>query len=161
MRSTHRFMLLAGTALVLGGCPYSGPVPLADPDPALFVPELVGRWIPIEGDAPRADIHIFRHAGPEYVVVMAEPDDATLARAWATRLGTALFLNVQELKEPSRETPEYSVVRVDLDGDRLTLRWLHERIGAGAHTAEELRARVSAQLDDPTAYVDTVVLVRR
>lgn len=163
MRSSHRLVALAGAALVLGGCPYSGPVPLGDPDTATFVPELVGRWVPTDGGAQASDVHIARYAGSEYVVIVTELDDTRLlARAWATQLGPTLFLNVQDLKERDEEEPQYSVVRVDLDGDRLTLRWLHERIGAGVRTAEELQARVAAHLDDPGAYDDdAVVLVRR
>lgn len=164
MRSSPGLVATTAAALVIAGCPYSGPIALGEPDPALFLPELVGTWVGGDdgGDAGTM-LRVTHFAGPEYAIILSGHGEQELARAWLTRLGTALFLNVQGLDDAAGDTaPEYAVVRIELTRDTLKLRWLEEGIAAGIADAAELRARVLERIDDPAIYdEDGVVLVRR
>jgi hypothetical protein len=171
-------LVLAGV-LLLAGCPYSG-IPLGEPDPADFEEGLLGVWIgngawigtevvPTQGEDSsfgEADtLIILRFNRAEYLSVFKNQKDSTVfGRAFATRVGDALFFNMQEqdlsAEAGAADSITYSLARVRLSGDDLELRMVSDSVGT-AQTSAELRALVASRLDDPRIYEDEVLRLRR
>jgi hypothetical protein len=115
-------------ALPLAGCPLDLPFPLGEPGPGSLDPALEGRWgwaDPKDGENGEFDFIPFNES--EYVVLGREKgkEAVGLLRVFTTRLGTAAFLNVCELKPGTK--PSFLFARYSVTGDELSLRIVDEK----------------------------------
>lgn len=115
-------------ALPLAGCPLDLPFPLGAPGPGSLDPALEGRWgwaDPKDGEKGEFDFLPFDDA--QYVVLGREKgtDTTLLFRVFTTRIGSAAFLNVCELKAGTR--PSFLFARYVVKGDELSFRIVDEK----------------------------------
>ncbi len=115
-------------AVPLAGCPLDLPFPLGEPGPGSLDPVLEGRWgwdAPKDGERGEFDFLPFN--GAEYVVFGREKgtENTLLFRVFTTRLGTASFLNVCELKAGA--SPSFLFARYVVKGDELSLRIVDDK----------------------------------
>lgn len=168
-RSIGAVLVLCG-AVLLGGCPYSG-IPLGAPDPGAFEPRLIGEWV-LVGDsaAPNADcpaskptvVTFVRFNPAEYLVSMNGTGcRLEHLRVFPARIGDVLFLNVQDgaLAIDAEASNTFSLVRADLSGDELVLRFVSEEIGT-PQGPQDLRGIVQRRLED-SIYEEEVYRFRR
>lgn len=155
-------------ALVLTACPYSG-IPLGDPDPAAFEEGLLGDWVAIgEPGQPQPEMEtltVLRFNRAEYLIVTddAKSDSTTYMRAFATRVGHALFLNLQDQpvsRHPGADSVTYALLRVRLTGNELFLHMVADSVGA-PRTSAELTAVLERRLDEAAIYDSEPVRLRR
>jgi hypothetical protein len=146
MRNMLRAIVPAVLLLLLTACPYSGPVSLGEPDPALFEPGLLGGWVSADTGGPGP--LFLQLDGPRYLAVL--PDECPDGGGWAylAEAGGAMFVNIQF----GIDSVVYLVARLDLDGDQLEIRYLSDRVKSLATDPESFRGAVAARLDDPLLY---------
>lgn len=150
MRSTARLLLLS--ALAAAGClPQASLHPFVQPERAVEVPEVVGRWsdsLGIVRDAASAQ--------PLYVLSeFRAATDTTRYRLRFARLSGRLFADVtidpRSLRGGSPEPwclwPVHAVLRVDAAGDSLRLAFLDDGWVEGA--LKDRRIRVRHEVADP------------
>ncbi|MBR9990345.1 MAG: hypothetical protein KFH98_11350 [Gemmatimonadetes bacterium] len=163
-------------ALLLGGCPYSG-IPLGAPDPGAFEPRLIGEWV-LVGDSATLQPGELWSACPDSIptvmtFVRFNPAEYLMSmngtgcevehtRAFPTRIGDVLFLNVQDeaLSIDTDASTTFSLVRADLSGDTLVLRFVSEEIGT-PQSPQDLRGMVQRRLEDSTVYEEEVYRFHR
>lgn len=172
IRRTWSAALGCGAAILFAGCPYSG-VPLGDPDATAFEVGLVGEWTLLAdsaepdsspGTCSDSTVTLLRFNRAEYLV-SARNMECRLdnIRAFPTRVGDALFLNIEdEPLSPDRteDATRYSVARADLHGDDMLLRFVSETIGS-PRTPAQLRELLHRRLDDPSIYEAETYRLRR
>lgn len=154
-------LVLCG-ALLLGGCPYAG-VPLGEPDPGAFEPGLIGEWV-LVGDSAATNtdcparqpfaVTFVRFNPAEYLISLNGTGcELEHLRVFPTRVGQVLFLNVQDeaLAIDAKASSTFSLIRADLSGDELVLRFVSEEIGT-PQSPQDLRGMVQRRLEDPTMY---------
>jgi hypothetical protein len=111
-------------ALPLAGCPLDLPFPLGEPGPGSLDPALEGRWGWADSkDGEKGEFDFLSFNGAEYVVCGREKGTGPTLhfRVFTTRIGTAAFLNVCELKAGAR--PSFLFARYVVKGGELSL-WI-------------------------------------
>lgn len=164
-------LVLCG-ALLLGGCPYSG-IPLGAPDPGAFEPRLIGEWVLVGDSAALLGrecpdsiptvVTFVRFNPAEYLMsVNGTGCELEHTRVFPTHVGDVLFLNVQDevLAIDTAASITFSLVRADLSGDELVLRFVSEEIGT-PQSPQDLRGMVQRRLEDSTVYEEEVHRFRR
>jgi hypothetical protein len=148
-------LVIALTGLV-AAC--DGHPPLGEPDATVRDDRILGEWGPDDGSDGGLRVVPFNDA--EYLVVLTEKEETDYARAFFTRVGDAMFLNVESI-EDARDDGEWEVYRVEFTGsDAARIREL-ERPDPEIPDFEGRRARIQARLEDPALYREEPILLRR
>lgn len=179
-------LLLAGVALLLGGCVISSVYPFYTDKDVAFDATLVGEWAE---NAEAKDIWKFTRQGTnKYLVQIVEPDKNTDLEGCLFKLDGQLYLDLLGKEQSMTSVPVHLVMRLELAEPALrmasqSVKWLddwlrqnpaalkHHRVRTGdgpedyrvvltAETAD-LQKFLVKQKDNPEAWEKTNVLQRR
>jgi hypothetical protein len=151
-RGVCRAVVLAGALAVLAGCPFSSDKPLSDPAKAAPDPALVGTWRAVDPESGEVNlVHILAFNDHEMIALTpgSDPGKTSAMRMFATKIGSEMFLNVQELGGSGWLFASYRV-----QDDTLRMKIVDDELFKDRQFAssEQLRAFVAASLGDPRLY---------
>ena len=161
------FVLMVGAC----GCPYESSTPLGQPGSVDVDPALLGEWACHDPGAtpPEATLKIFRFDASQYVVEIsaAGEDSPGRSRAYGTRAGTSVLLNVRELTlsslppAPDRPAePRWAFARYRIDpAGRLEVRMVCEDSLKNLSEKDALDA-ILARASDEALYGEALVCTR-
>ncbi len=167
---------LASFVLIVGacGCPYGSSAPLGPPGSIDVDPALIGEWRCAEPDKTPPDgqaiVRFFRFDASQYFIETLEPGQEGPAgrfRAYGTRAGDGVLLNVRELKpdgplssavRPAEE--DWSFLRYQIDSaGQLEVRIVCED-GLKTLSEDEALRSIVARAGDEAMYEPLVVCTR-
>ena len=162
------FVLMVGAC----GCPYESSAPLGQPGSVDVDPALLGEWRcqDPESSQPEAILRVFRFDAAQYVVETSgagEGDSPGRSRAYGTRAGTSVLLNVRELTlsslppAPDRPAePRWTFARYRIDpAGRLEVRTVCEDSLKNLSEKDALDA-ILARASDEALYGEALVCTR-
>ncbi len=138
--------------VLLAGCPYSSPVPLAEPGDIALDAGLFGNWIGVDTDGDSLQISVFPFNQREYYVeTRNHASPPARYRVFPFQVEKNLFLHVNELSADA--APEgYAFARYALSGDSdLSLRLVGDKIIPKNLTGspDDLRVFLKEHVNDP------------
>lgn len=158
MRRTLRHTLLSlfcvATVLVVG-C-VSSKYTLVPPDQAKVDKAFLGDFETIDSSGKHSTILIRNIDDKSYYIELepADGDKPTRMVGFTVPVKDAVFAEVREIRDDGGVPAEWSLMRLDLAGDKLTFRQLSEAYfkKANIDSAEALRKWVEANLDNREMY---------
>ena len=167
MLATHPFrfatLVLPGLfLLVLAGC-FESEHPVTAPKTGGIDKRYIGDWSVQQG--PQSAKLIVRNLHDEEYYVEWVNADGTRSRqtAHASKVNGATFANLLPVRDDGALATKYVIVRVDLKGDRLTIRNLNPEFfkDKTIGSSDDLKAILSANLDNDSLYTADPILATR
>ena len=164
MQSSLIRMLLAASLAVLVAC-YESEVPLGPATDAPIDADLVGAWV----DKKSAVLMVMQFSEHELFARYEEFGDGTSERyrAYITKVGSALFLNVQAVELADDPDRSFIFFRYVVEGDSLQLHLVRDNFVEAAisdpqelDTSTELARFIRRNLNDEAMYEDPLVFYR-
>ena len=162
------FVLMVGAC----GCPYESSTPLGAPGPVDVDPALVGEWRCQDpgSSPPEAILRIFRFDAAQYVVETSgagEGDSPERYRAYGTRAGTSVLLNVRELTLSSTPSapdhpaePRWAFARYRIDPAGQLKVWMVCEDSLKNLTEKDALDSILARASDDALYDEPLVCTR-
>ena len=152
-------VLLLGLIVLAAGC-FTTTLDLGKPADAKVDVQYCGDWHFTWKDGEEsksADLIIRNFDGKQYYAEWKESQQkSTRMSGFLVAVKDATFAQLTNLGDKGELSPEHVILRVQLAGDKLTLRHLNDEFFKDAKTDEELRAKVVANLDNPAMYAQTL-----
>ena len=153
MRSATRSALLSLFASLAAGC-YQSALPLGPPGRGTIDRALVGSWSCVDPkDATNRAVVTSRPLDAHRYAIewREEPDHVTRYRAYSTRVGKEVLLNVEEL-DSTRTDPRFVFLRArPVTGGGLSIAVVQEDALKG-RTGPAAIAEITRRVSDPTLY---------
>jgi hypothetical protein len=153
IRAAIRSTLLLLVASLAAGC-YQSTLPLGPPERGTIDRALVGSWSCVDpkdatNRAVITSVPIDRHRYD--IEWREEPDHLTHYRAFATRVGQEVLLNVEEV-DPTRTDPRFVFLRArPVTGGGLSIALVQED-ALKERTGPAAIAEITRRVSDPTLY---------
>jgi hypothetical protein len=114
-------------------------------------------WSDKDGQNKSADLVLRNFDGKQYYVEWKEADESKPSRysGFLVPVKDATFAQLTSLGDKGELSEEHCILRVQLAGDKLTLRHLNDEFFKDMKTDAELRAKVEANLENPKMYAET------
>ena len=162
MKSARNVVLPALAALgllVFAGC-YVTNLNLGKPADAKLDVQYCGDWAftwTDKGQTKSAQLIVRNFDGKQYYVEWKEADESKPSRysGFLVPVKDATFAQLTSLGDKGELSEEHCILRVQLAGDKLTLRHLNDEFFKDVKTHAELRAKVEANLENPKMYAET------
>ncbi len=161
MTRNKQFAVLTSIVLAaafLVGC-YETALKLGSPDQSKVDKKFVGDWkitISSGGNTSTADLIVRNIDDKQYYVEWREDDRVDRFSAFAADVKDAHFAHLRKMTDDGEWPEEHTLMRFELKGDQLVLRGLDENFFEGVTTDEQLRQKITENIDNPKMYEETV-----
>jgi hypothetical protein len=157
----RRIILPSLLALLLSGC-FITEFTLGPREQAQVNPAYVGDWIVATDDPQEPSLIIIRSFNDrEYYVEMLEGHNITRMAGFIITVNGIDFAHLRGLTDDGSIDREHLIMRIAVDGNRLTLRNLDPDFFGGVDSDEALRQRVEQNLDNPRMYHEHIIFADR
>jgi len=114
-------------------------------------------WSDKDGQTKSADLVLRNFDDKQYYAEWKEASESKPTRysGFLVPVKDATFAQLTNLGDKGELSEEHCILRVQLAGDKLTLRHLNDEFFKGVKTDAELRAKVEANLENPQMYAET------
>ena len=154
---------LCALVIVVAGC-LTTTLNLGSVADAKVDPAYCGDWHVSwkDGDQTKsADLVIRNFDGKQYYVEWkTEGEKTDRFSGFLVPVKSATFAQVSEMEANGELSPKHTILRVQLDGDKLTMRHLDEDFFKDVTTDEQLRAKVEKNLDNSAMYKESATATR-
>ena len=163
MKSAKRFALAAVAAvtlLVFAGC-YTTTLNLGKAVDAKVDVQYCGdwhfTWADKDGQSKSADLIVRNFDNRQYFVEWKEAGESKPTRysGFLVPVKDATFAQLTDLGDKGEPSDTHCILRVQLAGEKLTLRHLNEDFFKDIKTDAQLRAKVEANLENAAMYAET------
>ena len=162
-RSLVLTALLLTASVILFGC-FTTTLNLGSADAAKVDVLYCGDWHFTWQDKDQsksADLVIRNFDGKQYYVEWkSEGEKTDRFSGFLVPVKSATFAQVSEMEANGELSPKHTILGVQLDGDKLTMRHLDEDFFKDVTTDEQLRAKVEKNLDNSAMYKESATATR-
>ena len=112
-------------------------------------------WSDKDNQSKSADLILRNFDGKQYYAEWKEPGEKpTRYSGFLVPVKDATFAQLTNLGDKGELSEEHCILRVQLAGDKLTLRHLNDEFFKGVKTDAELRTKVEANLENAQMYAE-------
>ena len=159
VKTTLFSLLAASIVLAFAGC-YTTTLNLGKSADAKVDVQYCGdwhfTWSDKDGQSKSADLVVRNFDGKQYYAEWKEPDQKLVRMSgFFVPIKDGTFAQLTSLGEKGELPDEHCILRVQMAGDKLTLRHLNDEFFKDVKTDAELRAKVEANLENPQMYAET------
>ena len=151
MKKLLPFILLVGTCLLIGGCPYETDVPIDIPSVKIDS-NLFGTWVDKENE--NETYTVTRHDDFSYHIVVTQVDDNDTESylAYVSMVNKTMFLNISKI-EPIDTSPGFILYKMETKNDQeVILTEVTENIDEIFSSSQELKKYISKNMTNTYFY---------